>query len=254
MTINETFDPVDVLAFIAGYFDSPSDEWRNRFPDWSSRITYAHARFDREAGQSIRRPVDGQSHITDRADAINYWVFLPLIRRALAAAELKRRVVVVIEGGLVQTAIADGPVEVTVIDYDTDRHDPASEETYAIPQNEGCPPQEAYRSTFEAETDSGRIDAIKAAPLYFDYDAPVGELVTRWINCRVSKLWPERDQRVLWTATFVIDGCAFGICQPLPVTTIEAAGEMAQRCLNELWPGQVEKLDQSFIQGQRVPS
>lgn len=164
------------------------------------------------------------------------------------------RVVVVIENGAVQSIIADMPVTVTVIDYDIDGHDPASDETYAIPQQGGRSAQPAYRFSQSATIDAGRVVEIEGAPLHFSYDAPVADLIDRWMNCRVELPWPAREQRVLWRASFTLDGCPFEFSHLVPVTSIEAAQALATRCLDELWPDQFEKLDQSFLAGQAVTS
>lgn len=158
------------------------------------------------------------------------------------------RIVVVIEGGLVQDVISNMPVTVTVIDYDVEGHDPVSDQTYAIPQDKGSV-EPAYRSTYGASIDTGRVDQIENAPLYFDYDQPVDKLVKRWLHYRVKWPWPEPEQRVQWSASFELDGCPFEFSLPIPVTSIETAQALATRCLNEIWPDQVEKLDQSFLPG-----
>ena len=160
------------------------------------------------------------------------------------------RVVVVIEGGMVQHIIADMPLAVTVIDYDVGM-DALADETYAIPQQDGglAP---AYRSATSAIIDAGRIDQLENAALYFDYDKSADDLVKRWMNCRVETPWPAREQRVLWRASFALDGCPFELSFLVPVTSIEAAQDIAARCLQEIWPDQVEKLDQSFLAGQAV--
>lgn len=161
------------------------------------------------------------------------------------------RVVVVMEGGIVQDIIADMPVSVTVIDYDIEGHDPISDETYAIQQQDGSF-EPAYRSAPSAIIDAGRIDQLENAALYFDYDKSADDLVKRWMNCRVETPWPAREQRVLWRASFALDGCPFELSFLVPVTSIEAAQDIAARCLQEIWPDQVEKLDQSFLAGQAV--
>lgn len=165
----------------------------------------------------------------------------------------KPRGVVVIEGGVVQSVIADMPVDVTVIDYDTDGAG-VDAETYSIAQANVLPPEPAYRSIFAAEVHPSRIDHINSAPLHFDYCAPVGELVDRWMHVRVTAPWPRRDARVLWRASFEIDGCPFEISHLVPIDSIEAATDIAKRCLDEIWPDQVDKLDQSFLPGKAVQS
>lgn len=160
------------------------------------------------------------------------------------------RIVIAIEGGMVSSVLADAETDVTLIDYDIDGCD--SDVTCLIPQGLGLPPESACRSTYEAELNSARIDEINAAPLQFDYDAPVDEMVLRWVNCRVPAPLPPSEQRVLWRASFAIDGCPFELSFLLPVTTIDQATDMAQRCLDELWPDQLEKLDQSFLPGRQT--
>lgn len=169
-------------------------------------------------------------------------------------AEPVPRVVVVIEGGVVQTAIADTASEVTVIDYDTGACDPEFDETYSIPQSDLLPPKVAYRCTFDAEVYPDRVDQVKEAPLHFYQCDPVSTSVKRWMNFRVETPWPSREQRVLWRASFTLYGCLVEVSHLVPVTTIEAATDTARRCLDELWPDQVEKLDQSFLLGQAVQS
>lgn len=161
------------------------------------------------------------------------------------------RVVVVIEGGIVQDVIADMPLALTVIDYDV-AADAVLDETYAIPQQGDRTVAPAYRSTQGALVDPSRVDDLIGAPLHFDYDAPISDLVKRWMNCRVELPWPAREQRVLWRASFALDACPFEFSYLIPAASIEAAQALATRCLNEIWPDQVEKLDQSFLAGQAV--
>lgn len=53
------------------------------------------------------------------------------------------RLVITMEGGLIQDVISGGlPIEVLVIDYDTDGNDPA--ETVLVPQGDGYEPEPAY--------------------------------------------------------------------------------------------------------------
>lgn len=64
---------------------------------------------------------------TDTAQSIRDW---------LKTVELaKPRVLVVMEGGLVQHLLSDVEIAAHVVDYDTDGADPA--ETHAIPQGDG---------------------------------------------------------------------------------------------------------------------
>lgn len=73
------------------------------------------------------------------------------------------RVLVAIEGGLVQGAVADRPgVSVITLDYDTDGADP--DEVFAIPQDDGST-SNATRGGLSAEHDPAWIDRAEAAEL-----------------------------------------------------------------------------------------
>ena len=58
----------------------------------------------------------------------------------------KPRIVIRLEGGCVQAVLSDTPVELMVVDYDTDGGDPA--EMDSIPQNDGST-VEAFVTTFD---------------------------------------------------------------------------------------------------------
>ena len=74
------------------------------------------------------------------------------------------RIIVVIEGGLVQSILSDGPCKAAVIDYDTECAEEGS--TVEIPQAlEGQPTEPAFASIRTAEENPERLavlwDAIK---------------------------------------------------------------------------------------------
>lgn len=79
------------------------------------------------------------------------------------AKKIPQRVVVVIEGGVVQTAIADKPMEVAVVDYDNDA-DPADQ--FLVPQTNG---DEAVAI---GGVHSVEVDPVRAAELFHAVEDP----------------------------------------------------------------------------------
>lgn len=78
-------DPLEVLAFIDGYSNMPSEQWRQRFPEWSALIDEAHRRFAEETEGGRRSWARSSAAVSNTASAVHHWVFLPLIRSALGA-------------------------------------------------------------------------------------------------------------------------------------------------------------------------
>jgi hypothetical protein len=83
--------------------------------------------------------------------------------RAEGAGDGRLRVLIALEGGIVQGTVADRPgVDVILLDYDTEGADVA--DLFAIPQSDGAT-AEAFRSQAgEAEHDPAFIDGALAAP------------------------------------------------------------------------------------------
>lgn len=79
----ESVKPNDVLAFIVGYSDMPSEDWRARWPIWSARVDDAERRYARETGNGARPYADSDRVVSSYYAAIHTWVFLPLMRQAL---------------------------------------------------------------------------------------------------------------------------------------------------------------------------
>lgn len=72
----------------------------------------------------------------------------------------KPRIVICVEGGLIQDILADSPVEAYVIDYDTDGS--SSKELTVIPQGDGDE-SEAHARGEAVELDKERVDELIAA-------------------------------------------------------------------------------------------
>ncbi len=77
-------DPVEVLAFVSGYSDMPGEEWRARFPEWARRVDKATARYRSETGGGRQSWIKGDAMVDSEYRAVQHWVFLPLMREALA--------------------------------------------------------------------------------------------------------------------------------------------------------------------------
>lgn len=78
-----TPDAADVLAFIAGYSDMPSNDWRERWPEWSGKVAAALERFAVETDYGRRGWARSSASVDSQSRAVHYWVFLPLIRESL---------------------------------------------------------------------------------------------------------------------------------------------------------------------------
>jgi len=61
----------------------------------------------------------------------------------------KPRIIIIMDGGLIQNVLCDQEIEAAVIDYDTD----GGEESYTtlIPQNFGASPERAFANTIHVE-------------------------------------------------------------------------------------------------------
>ena len=80
-------DPMDVLAFIDGYTNMPSEQWKARFPDWCELMAKARARYELETDYGHQGWACSDPMVSSKDCAIHHWVFLPLIQAALAAKD-----------------------------------------------------------------------------------------------------------------------------------------------------------------------
>lgn len=75
-------DPFEVLAFIDGYTNMPSEKWRARFPEWSAMIDKARARYLTETDYGNKGWARSNVLVNSGDQAVHHWVFLPLIQAA----------------------------------------------------------------------------------------------------------------------------------------------------------------------------
>jgi hypothetical protein len=87
----DRIDPLDLLAFIESGMSMTSEQIAERWPEWSKLADAAYARFERECREyqvkwGTRAQGTRDCMVDNRHAAKYHWVFLPLIRAALARA------------------------------------------------------------------------------------------------------------------------------------------------------------------------
>ena len=87
--MNDIPDPIEVLAFIESGMSMTSEAIAARWPAWSKRMDVAMRRYHEESNayrNKWGRSANGTSDpmVDNLAAARHHWVYLPLIRAALA--------------------------------------------------------------------------------------------------------------------------------------------------------------------------
>ncbi len=93
---------------------------------------------------------------------------LTLAREAIERLQKPLRVLVAMEGGLIQGGCADVPVQLVTVDYDVEGVDQAR--ITLVPQDDGST-AEGYVGGTDLDADSGFIDRVLAAPATLKCDA-----------------------------------------------------------------------------------
>jgi hypothetical protein len=76
------------------------------------------------------------------------------------------RLVITLEGGLVQDILSDRPAEVAIVDYDTDGADPADDNLVPITQDDGT------KLPAFARCEDADVRPLEVASVFADFDAP----------------------------------------------------------------------------------
>lgn len=87
--LNPRIDPLEVLAFVESGMSMTGKQIAARWPEWSKLMDAAMSRYESESSEyrlKWKTTADGTSDpmVNSMAAARHHWVYLPLIREALA--------------------------------------------------------------------------------------------------------------------------------------------------------------------------